>query len=136
MKKFSKVIHITFAVIKDTALGSGNVLGIQLHNCHINLEFENYRLKFSRSKIFLKCVTKDLLLNLPNLPKICMFKNVFVLKKLHVIMPNPLKKKMLTWGIRKHVSWHFTNIFIRQNKTCSRTKTKQIHALKIYVDFF
>lgn len=64
MKKFSKVIHIllTFAVIKDTALGSGNVLGIQLHNCHINLEFENNRLKFSQSKIFLKCVTKDLLL--------------------------------------------------------------------------
>ena len=50
--------YITFAVIKDTALGSGNVLGIQLHNCHINLEFENNRLKFLQNKIFKKCVTK------------------------------------------------------------------------------
>ena len=44
--------YLNFAVMKDTALGSGNVLGIQLHNCHINLELENNRLKFSRSKTF------------------------------------------------------------------------------------
>ena len=103
-------IYITFAVIKDTALGSGNVLGIQLHNCHINLEFENIRLKFLQNKIFLK--NKNLSLNLPNLPKICMFKNVFVLKKLHVIMPNPLEKKILTLDNRKLLFHYILPIFL------------------------
>lgn len=46
VEKIIKGLYITFAVIRDTALGSGNVLGIQLHNCHINLEFKNSKLKF------------------------------------------------------------------------------------------
>lgn len=117
-------IYITFAVIKDTALGSGNVLGIQLHNCHINLEFENIRLKFLQNKIFLK--NKNLSLNLPNLPKICMFKNVFVLKKLHVIMPNPLEKKNFNTRQQKaFVSLHFANIFIRQRLALKEQTTKK-----------
>lgn len=55
-----------------------------------------------------------------------MFKNIFVLKKLHVIMPNPLKKKMLS----DIASLHFTNIL----KTTP--PPPKIHSLKIHVDFF
>lgn len=100
--------------MRDTALGSGNVLGIQLHNCHINLEFKNNKLKFLHIKFYKTCNKKILLLNLPNLPKICMFKNVFVLKKLHVIVPNPLKKKNVNIRYQEaFFSLHFTRIFIR-----------------------
>lgn len=53
LTKLSKFI-ITFAVIRDTALGSGNVLGIQLHSCHMNLEFKNELLKFLQKTFFRK----------------------------------------------------------------------------------
>lgn len=51
-----------------------------------------------------------------------MFKNVFVLKKLHVIVPNPLKKKNVNIRYQEaFVLLHFTSIFIRQKKKiCSK----------------
>jgi hypothetical protein len=61
--------------MRDTALGSGNVLGIQLHSCHINLEFKKSSLN---SYTRLKGKEKKIL-KIPNLPKISVFKNVFVL---------------------------------------------------------
>ena len=79
---------------------------------------------------------KKILLNLPSLPKICMFKNVFVLKKLHVIMPNPLKKKMFTLDIRKHLLHNILPIFLLDKIRLALEETKNIHALKIHVDFF
>lgn len=56
-----------------------------------------------------------------------MFKNVFVLKKLHVIMPNPLKKKkMVTLDIRKHLlHYHFTSIFFKDKKRFALKETRK-----------
>lgn len=66
-----------------------------------------------------------------------MFKNVFVLKKLHVIMPNPLKEKNVNIRYQKaFASLHCTNIFIGQKKTCSKRNKNQIHTLKTHADFF
>lgn len=47
-----------------------------------------------------------------NLPKICMFKNVLVLKKLHVIMPYPLKKKCYH-QIQESSLLHYISMILR-----------------------
>lgn len=51
-------------------------------------------------------------------------------------MPNPLKKKNVTLGIRKHVLHNFTNIFIRQKRLVLKETKPKINAFKIHVDFF
>lgn len=126
MKKTIYGLYITFAVIRDTALGSGNVLGIQLHNCHINLGFKNSKLHILQNKICFKCVRKKSIISLSNLPKIRMFKNVFVLKKLHVIMPNPLKKKkMVTLDIRKHLLHYILPVIFKKKRFALKETSKK-----------
>lgn len=65
-----------------------------------------------------------------NLPKICMFKNVLVLKELHVIMPYPLKKKCYH-QIQESSLFHYLIMILKIFKWLQGYKTPNFSVWKI-----
>lgn len=66
-----------------------------------------------------------------NLPKICMFKNVLVLKELHVIMPYPLKKKCYH-QIQESSLFHYLSMILKIFKWLPRLKKPIFFCMKNY----